>query len=255
MASAKSIHLSSKFQKYLSNNQPPKQYPIPKQNTPYAFAKVAEYIEKDLTKAETYYRLAIAEGERLESAVKDLAGVLHQQGKTKEACELLRKNRHLFLSDITRYQNLLRNLQKQMCPSPNAFNKSVKISGLSCYVDEPTIKGFFTNPSRIMNVCIRFEDSVRGMTKYALVNFHSHSAARKTFEGFTQSDHYKLEWVSVSGEVTGELVVGEKPNFFPESPTFSSDYSYFSESVSSDKSDLVDQLLQNSIFSYLKPSE
>jgi hypothetical protein len=40
-------------------------------------AKRYEYVEKDLTKA-AYYQLAIDEGDRPESAVKDLTGV-HQQ--------------------------------------------------------------------------------------------------------------------------------------------------------------------------------
>jgi hypothetical protein len=54
-----------------------KLYPIPPGDTPYCFAKRAEYIEKDLVKAEHYYLRAIESGERLASSVKDLASILH----------------------------------------------------------------------------------------------------------------------------------------------------------------------------------
>jgi hypothetical protein len=70
-----------------------KHLPIPRGNSPYALAKRAEYEEKDLAKAEEYYKQAILQGERVESAIKDLASVMHQQGKTKDACEFLRKHR------------------------------------------------------------------------------------------------------------------------------------------------------------------
>ena len=39
--------------------------PIPKGETPYALAKIAEYQDRDLDKAEYYYKLAIKKGERV----------------------------------------------------------------------------------------------------------------------------------------------------------------------------------------------
>jgi hypothetical protein len=54
-----------------------KLYPIPPGSSPYSLAKRAEYIEKDLDKAEFLYRLAIDRTERLKSSIKDLASVLH----------------------------------------------------------------------------------------------------------------------------------------------------------------------------------
>jgi len=56
-----------------SNNE----VPIPRGNSAYAKAKRAEYLEKNLGKAEKFYRIAIKNGERLESSIKDLATVLH----------------------------------------------------------------------------------------------------------------------------------------------------------------------------------
>ena len=52
-------------------------YPIPRGNSYYAEAKRAEYIEKDLEKAASLYLKEIEFGERKESAVKDLAVVMH----------------------------------------------------------------------------------------------------------------------------------------------------------------------------------
>ena len=175
------------LQRYLKNSSHVKRgFPIPRQNTPYAFAKVAEYIEKDLEKAEEFYRQAIEIGERPESAIKDLAGLLHQKGKTQEACELLKANKNIFVADISKYDNLLRNLQKQIMPSKNTLNKAVKISGLGPIADELTIKALFTNSSRIIHIEFGFDENVR----WAILRFSSHSAARKTFEGFKSFHRY-----------------------------------------------------------------
>lgn len=56
--------------------------PLPKGNSFYAMAKRAEYKAKNLSLAKTYYREAINIGDRSESALKDLAGILHQEGRT-----------------------------------------------------------------------------------------------------------------------------------------------------------------------------
>jgi hypothetical protein len=108
-----------------------KTFPLPRGNSNYAVAKRAEYVKKDLTEAEFYYKLAISGGERTESAVKDLAGILHQTGRTDEACVLLEKHKDLFVFEQEKYQNLLISLQKQIVPSGNSLNKSLKISDLT----------------------------------------------------------------------------------------------------------------------------
>src|SRR3569623_2047064 len=50
--------------------------PIPHGDTPYALAKQAEYKDHDYKLAEHYYKQAITQGDRTESAVKDLACLL-----------------------------------------------------------------------------------------------------------------------------------------------------------------------------------
>ena len=181
-----------------------KHLPIPRGNSPYALAKRAEYEEKDLAKAEEYYKQAILQGERVESAIKDLASVMHQQGKTKDACEFLRKHRDQFASDFTKFENLLINLEKQVIPTGNCLNKYLKISGLTKNCTEKHIKRLFKNPARVVDISFLVEMVDTTQNRYAVVKFASHSAARKTLEGFHHWEKYKVEWLSVTGEVVGD---------------------------------------------------
>ena len=107
-----------------------KLYPIPPGDTPYCKAKRAEYIEKNLAKAETLYATALRNGERLSSTVKDLASVLHQQNKTAQAVKLLKSHRHLYKRDLHRFNNLLLNLEKQITPTGTSLNRCIRISHL-----------------------------------------------------------------------------------------------------------------------------
>jgi len=42
---------------------------------------------------------------------------------------------------------------------------------------------------------------------FAIVRFPSHSAARKTLESFVDWNRYKVEWVTVEGEVVGDASI------------------------------------------------
>ncbi|HPZ43825.1 MAG TPA: tetratricopeptide repeat protein [Bacillota bacterium] len=66
---------------------------VPKGSNPYARAKRVQLIEKDLDRAALLFRTAINQGDSIESAVKDLAALLVQQGKPQEAIEIMLKNR------------------------------------------------------------------------------------------------------------------------------------------------------------------
>jgi len=56
--------------------------PLPFGNLPYAKAKRAEYLQHNFQRAKYFYKKAIETNDRAESAVKDLASLLHQKGKT-----------------------------------------------------------------------------------------------------------------------------------------------------------------------------
>ncbi|CAD0222241.1 putative Cold-shock protein, DNA-binding [Planktothrix agardhii] len=62
---------------------------LPTGSGDYAQAKRAEIIEKDLKKAEKFYRQAINKNDNAENAVKDLAALLTRQNRDEEAIKIL----------------------------------------------------------------------------------------------------------------------------------------------------------------------
>ena len=127
------IPVQTRTQKRL---QPTKWFPIPKGDSYYSEAKRAEYIDKNWERAEILYTKEIELGDRKASAVKDLAVLMHQQGKTTEGCELLKKHAVLFKQDIKKYENLLNRLSSQIMPSKKCLHKNLKISNLTKFHDE-----------------------------------------------------------------------------------------------------------------------
>lgn len=65
---------------------------LPKGTGPYARAKRAQLVDLDLTEGEKLLQRAIQQGDKPESAVKDLASLLNQQGRIDEAIALLEKH-------------------------------------------------------------------------------------------------------------------------------------------------------------------
>ena len=66
---------------------------IPRGSNPYARAKRVQLVEKDLERAAQLLRDAIRQGDNVESAVKDLAALLVQLGRSDEAIQVLERNR------------------------------------------------------------------------------------------------------------------------------------------------------------------
>jgi hypothetical protein len=95
------------------------------------------------------YKQSLKRGERVLSSAKDLAGVMHQQGKTQEACTFLRAHAHLFSADREKYDNLLLNLNKQITPTGNIHKKWAKLTQISTEMTQEDILALFVNPSRI----------------------------------------------------------------------------------------------------------
>lgn len=178
--------------------------PIPKGDTPYALAKIAEYKDRDLDKAEFYYKQAITNGERVISAIKDLASLMHQRGKTKAALEYLEKNKHLFKNDQEKFENLYSTLEKQLSASANSQNKRIKISNLNSSATESDIHQMFENPVRIKSIEFSNESIHKHLNNFCIVSFNSHSSARKTLEGFHHWDKYKVEWINNENKIVGD---------------------------------------------------
>ncbi len=70
---------------------------VPRGSNPYARAKRLQLIEKDLNSAAQLLQVAIDQCDNLDSAVKDLAALLAQQGNIQEAINILLKNRSRML--------------------------------------------------------------------------------------------------------------------------------------------------------------
>ena len=81
---------------------------LPKGEGPYARAKRAQLIDQDLKAAEELFNQAIRQGDKPESAIKDLASVLQQQGRAEHAIALLRNNAKRFKDSS--YDNMLATL-------------------------------------------------------------------------------------------------------------------------------------------------
>jgi tetratricopeptide (TPR) repeat protein len=79
---------------------------VPSGSNPYARARRVQLIEKDLDRAAKLFRQAIKEKDNAESAVKDLAQLLVQQGRTDQAIELLQQERKV-IQDQQSVDNLL----------------------------------------------------------------------------------------------------------------------------------------------------
>jgi hypothetical protein len=178
--------------------------PIPKGDSMYALAKKAEYLDKNLGQAKAYYKKAIQHQDRLESALKDLASLYHQEGKTAKACKLLDSNKEVFKDNQKSFNNLYSSLFKQITITGNCLNKSIKISGLSKDNTANDILNLFGNDDRIKDLAFNNELARYETNYYCIIKFNSHSSARKTLEKFSKWDKYKVEWVSIDGALAGD---------------------------------------------------
>lgn len=161
-------------------------FPIPKEDNSYSRAKRYEYVEKNLDKAEQCYLECIELGIRVESALKDLASLWHQRGRTLEACDLLEKHQHTVHDDVEKYTNLLENLREKV---ENRNPRYLLLTDLPVDITEPEIRDMFTHPQRIMEVeIIRDMNSARSRLKCMSI-----SAAKKTIGGFLRRKELHLD--------------------------------------------------------------
>ena len=79
---------------------------LPKGDGTYACAKRAQVVDRDLGAAERLFRRAIRENDNRRSAIKDLAWLLHQQKRSKDAITLLEANVKEFRGDRA-FDNML----------------------------------------------------------------------------------------------------------------------------------------------------
>ena len=79
---------------------------LPKGDGPYARARRAQLVDLDLGAAEKLFKEAVRTGDNTESAEKDLASLLNQQGRVNEAIVLLEDSSKR-AKDASSYENML----------------------------------------------------------------------------------------------------------------------------------------------------
>ncbi len=85
---------------------------VPKGSNPFARAKRAQVVEKDLDKAEQFFKQAISENDNLEPAVNDLAWLLSQRGRFEDGVKVIEQNRSRIRNQQS-LENLLTNIYKK----------------------------------------------------------------------------------------------------------------------------------------------
>ena len=85
---------------------------VPKGSNSFARAKRAQLLDKDLDKAEEFFRRAIVQNDNLESAVNDLAWLLSQRERFEDAVKVIEQNRSRIRNQQS-LENLLTNIYKK----------------------------------------------------------------------------------------------------------------------------------------------
>lgn len=184
----------------------PTKHPLPKGKNSYARAKKAEYVYKDYAKAELLYQKAIKTGDRKISAIKDLASLLNQTGRTQEAINLLKKHKNLHITDQSSYKNLLKTLKHHLERQNNSksFKTILKISFLSTNFTNQDVLKLFPTSLKIVKISFDQEIDQGKLNKFCIVEFSTQSSARKALEKFKGWGDYRVQWVSPGWSVISD---------------------------------------------------
>ena len=174
----------------------------------YGGAKRLEY-DGDIKGALAMYHKAMISGDRADSAMKDIAGLLNMLGKTKEAIEFLKCNSS-YVENKVGYTNLIGRLEIEQERDAGAdIPRSVMIS-----VNDPSLGAvslalcdrLFPNPAKIRRILFLEDDG-----SVAAVHFATHSAARKAIQVKKVVMSVTTDWCS-SFEERRMRAIEEKEN-------------------------------------------
>ncbi len=111
---------------------------VPKGSNSFARAKRAQLVEKDLDKAENFFRRAILQNDNLESAVNDLASLLSQRERFEDAVKVIEQNRSRIRNKQS-LDNLLTNIYIKFDVYDKAIellNKQLKLASTTAKEDQ-----------------------------------------------------------------------------------------------------------------------
>ena len=158
---------------------------VPKGSNPYARAKRVQLIEKDLDRATGLFRQAISQGDNVESAVKDLAHLLAQQGHPKEAIDFLQKNRKeiqdqqsvdniliVFYQRVDQYDQAIALLRKRIDRAPGKERKAQVLWQIAnCYLRQEDYTKANREFEQVLNL---HPDNLAARRNIAICHFKQH---------------------------------------------------------------------------------
>ena len=103
----------------------------------YNVAKQHETKTRNLYKALSFYIKAAANGQKINSCIKDFASVLHQCGYTSHAIGFLNDMKCIYSGDKTKYEKLMANLATQIKPTLKHEYKNILIDLISAKLEDP----------------------------------------------------------------------------------------------------------------------
>jgi hypothetical protein len=149
---------------------------LPVRDALYAQAKKLEY-DGDIAGALDFLYKAMLNGERIDSCLKDIAGILNMMGRTREAVEFLRAHSDKVVNRVG-YRNLLSKLEAELDKDvPNDLPRGVTITVVDRSLGPVTLAlcdRLFPNPGKIRRIIHTDDSGLAGA-----VHFASHSSARK----------------------------------------------------------------------------
>ena len=149
---------------------------LPARHALYAQAKKLEY-DGDIAGALDFLYKAMMNGERVDSCLKDIAGLLNMMGRTSEAVEFLKAHSDKVVNRAG-YCNLLEKLEAELDKDiPNDMPRGVTVTVVDRSLGPVTMAlcdRLFPNPGKIRRIL--YTDDVGFV---GAVHFASHSSARK----------------------------------------------------------------------------
>jgi hypothetical protein len=152
---------------------------LPLREPLYSKAKRLEY-DGDIAGALDMFYKAMVNGERTDSCLKDIAGLLNQLGRTAEAVEFLRSHSGKVQNHVG-FRNLLSRLEIELNKEASSdLPRSITISVVDEALGPVTLAlcdRLFPNPAKIRRI---IHNDARGFL--GTVHFATHSSARKALQ-------------------------------------------------------------------------
>ena len=171
---------------------------LPHENTLYATAKRLEY-DGDIAGALEMLYGAMQSGERVDTCMKDIAGLLNMMGRAKEAIEFLKAHEDKVTNKVG-YVNLLTRLESDANRESSLLPRGVRINVYDKTLGTVTLQlcdRLFPNPAKIRRILYSDEFGY-----IATVHFASHSSARKALQIQKMCpDKLLCEWADETTEV------------------------------------------------------